>query len=527
MRTVTPINAAAAALLGAKASGAPPLVPVTDIAHPELARLLMLQLENGSIPAGEYQRAEQATGWSKRHLQRRLAQLRTTSPGVGAPKRRRFELTDHHKQIILACSGNVRLAYEQVVAAGEELPSYETFWRRFSELPTGVQAYARKGAQGLVDFWLYPPYEAPERNEVWQADHFELPVDVVADGHSATLVKPWLTIFEDDRTRMVMGWSLLAVPNRRTGAAEVCATIVGAVRLRIEHDEEVGGVPRRIRWDNDRSFVNDQVTQLGSALGFECHAVPPYSGHMKGKVERLGRRVQEAFCALQPAYTHGPTTYTGKDLFRDAEPLTAAQLRARLDLWFAQYNHTVHQGHGATPFAQWSGDPTPLRRATDDVLREALLVERRARTVNKRKGVHFHGRWWQSAGMIDVVGRKVEIRYPISDDSFIELYHRGRWHSTAWPADTLTDDQKRAIWDRRNEMYAEVRELHDHAREIRVGADAQTPETDATPAMASVPAIDRLEGDPDDLYRLIDRIATGTDAQDDSDHSPNGTEEPT
>lgn len=503
--SVTPINAAAALLLESQASGVELPSLVTDVTDPAIARLLMVRLERGSVSDADYRAAMSATGLSKRQLQRHLVRLFATDPAAAHARRRPFVLSDHHKQVIMAC-GNVQLAYNQLVEAGEDLPSYKTFWRGFSALPTGVQAYLRHGAKEIVNFWLYPPYQAPARNEVWQADHFELPIDVIPDGHTSTLLKPWLTIFEDDRTRMVMSWSLVASPGVRPGAEVICATICDAVRVRLEHGIEVGGVPRVIRWDNDLAFNSGSVTQLGAAVGFECHAVPTYSGHMKGKVERLGRRVQEEFCVLRPGYTHGPRTYTQKDLFRDTPPLTAGELRARLTLYFAEYNQTVHHGHGMTPHAAWAADETPLRRATDHQLRSALLIAPKLYTVNRRKGVHFNGRWWQGAGMLDIVGRRVEVRYPINDDAFIEIYYRGEWVCTGWPALSLTDSQKKELWDGRMDMYGEVRALHARTREIRVGADAKAGTTDATPAVASMTAVDRLTADVDDLYSLLGRL---------------------
>ncbi len=505
--SIAPINVAAALLLERRATGAPLTPPITGVLDPAIEQLLMARLENGSVSKAQYAEASRTTNLSKRQLQRRLADLlRNHAPTENAlVQRRAFALTEHHMQVIMAC-GNVQLAYDQLLEAGETLPSYTTFWRAFDALPSGVRAYMRHGAQELVNFWLYPPYQAPARNEVWQADHFELPVDVVAECHTTTLVKPWLTVFEDDRTRLVMSWALVAQPGTRPGADVVCATICDGVRIRLEGDVEVGGVPRIVRWDNDASFNAGSVIQLGTAVGFECHAVPPYSGHMKGKVERLGRRIQEEFCVLQPGYTHGPATYTGKDPFRDTPPLTAEELRARLALYFATYNTTRHQSLGMSPREAWEKDATPLRQADDQQLRSALLVAPRPYTVNQRKGVHFKGQWWQGAGMLEVVGRKVEIRYPINDDSFIEVYYQGKWVCTGWPTLSLTDDQKKALWRGRDTMYREVRELHDEAREMRIGADAAVGTTDATPSMASMPAADRLAPDADDLYALLCRL---------------------
>lgn len=229
--SVTPINSAARAFLEADTvPGEPGDEIVTAAEHPTLARLVNKHLHGERITAAEYAQASQELGCSKRHIQRQLAVLRS---GRAVPKRARFELSSFHKQVIISVKGNVSLAYRRLEAAGEEVPDLDTFWRRWHEQPTGVQRYARHGADGLVDFWLYPPWEAPERNTVWQADHFELPVDVIADGHRTTLVKPWLTLFEDDKTRMPMAWSLLAAPGRQPGADEVCATIAEAIRLRL------------------------------------------------------------------------------------------------------------------------------------------------------------------------------------------------------------------------------------------------------------------------------------------------------
>jgi putative transposase len=516
--TVHPLNAAAAVLLDAEVSGRPALVPITGATEPELARLLMLQIEQGSIPAAEYEAASRVLDKSVRQIQRKLAALRDASPHSAAPARQRFELTLHHKQVIFASNGNVALAYEQLVKAGEELPNHDTFWRRWNEQPSGVQAYARKGAEGMVDFWLYAPYTAPERNTVWQADHFELPVDVIADGCTTTRVKPWLTLMVDDRTRKVMSWALTAMPGRRAGAETVCATIAAGIRIRLEQGVEVGGVPGIMRWDNDLSFLAGMVLQMGIGLGFECHAVPPYSGHMKGKIERLGRTVQEQFCVLLPGYTHGTKTWKQKDPQRATErPLTAAQLRAKLDLWFAEYDQRPHSALGMSPLAAWAKETTPLRRATEKQLRPALLIEPKRHKVIKRKGVHFQGQYWQSAELVAITGRNVEVHYPIgSNIDFIEVYFQGHWHCTAWPAVSLTESQLSAMWDGRAEMYAEVRGLQDEATRIREGATAAMGNTDATPAIASMPTVDPLEADVDDFYDLLTKstkglVSTGTD----------------
>lgn len=164
--TISPLNDAAAAYLAAETQSvdaqtvegqttdgqAVEVVPGAP--HSEYSRLLALQCERGSVPKAEYEAAERALGLSRRQIQRTLARLRVDGQ---VPTRQSFELSTHHKQVIMACNGNVALAYRELEAAGEELPHLDTFWRAWNRQPTGIQAYARKGAQGLVRFWLYPP----------------------------------------------------------------------------------------------------------------------------------------------------------------------------------------------------------------------------------------------------------------------------------------------------------------------------------------------------------------------------------
>ncbi len=503
--TISPISAAAAAFMAGEETAEH---TVLDTPDPELERLLKIQAEFGSIPKAEYEKAKAVLGRSTRQIQRLLANVR--SPEVAAPGRQGFELTEHHRQVIFAYNGNVALAYRELERAGEELPHEDTFWRAWRRQPAGIQAYARKGAEGIVECWLYPPYEAPERNAVWQADHFELPIDVIGDGHGSTLVKPWLTIFEDDRSRKVMAWHLEAEVGSRPDAEVVCATLAAGITIRREHGVDVGGVPRVVRWDNDASFNAGMVMDLGTQLGFECHAVPPYSGHMKGKVERLGKRIEQGFCAAQPGFTHGVKTYRQRNPFRDTAPLTAAQLRLRLDQWLAEYDTTRHEGIGEAPIERWKADTTPLRRAASSQLRPALLVEKRLHKVQPRKGVFFKTRYWMSGALMDFVGQSVEIHYPMNNEEYIELYQQGRWCCTAYPANELTEDQRREIFAGRRDMYAEARELQDQAARLRQEADAAAGATTAVPAIAAVPAEDSLAADAEDLYELLGHAAGPT-----------------
>jgi len=498
MSNVTPISTVAAAHLAGDVTL--PAPTVLDTPHRELADLARLQTTR-HLTDEDYEPAMRRLGVGKRRVQQLLKELRDGSP-VAAPER--FELTDHHKATIIACKGNVSLAYAELDRAGHDLPHHAVFWRRWHEELKAHQAYARDGADGFLNNRLYLPFQAPHRNAVWQADHFELPVDVVADGCTTTLVKPWLTLFEDDRTRMPMGWHVVAEMNRRPDAEIVVATLADAIRLETIDGVNVGGVPGVVRWDNDKSFLAGMVEQLANAVGFEAHAVPPRSGYMKGKVERLGATIENQFCALQPRFTHGGTTLSGRNITREETPLTAVELRRRLDLWFGEYMRRPHSALGISPLEAWANDTEPLRHARDRDLRSALLVDTRRRKVQK-KGVFFDNRYWSSAEILKAVGRTATVRYPVGlEIDFIEVYGTDdRWIGTAWPAERLSADQQRRVRDANRAAYREIRRLEDAAADMRVAANEAMDLTDATPSVAAMPLEDPVAADADDLYDLL------------------------
>jgi putative transposase len=465
-----------------------------------LGELITYRRENGTVPTRMVTEAAGRCGVSVRTMRRWLVPPPDEAPDPSAA----FTLTQQHLEAIAGHNGNVKRAHADLVAGGHELPSYMTFWRAWRTQPTGLRAYLKDGADAMKAKWIYAPYTAESRNAVWQADHFELPVDVIPTGHTTTTVKPWLTMFEDDKTRMIMSWAIVAVPGRRIGADVVAATIVSAIAPHDVGGVQVGGVPGSIRWDQAAEFKAGMVTQLALRVGFDAHAVPPYSGHMKGKIERAGQTAQAEVASLATGYTHGATTMRHNQPFRD-EPITEALLVARFGAWVEHYNTTrAHSSLGGrTPLEVWQADPTPLRLVDHDLLRDSFLIEPKERKVGK-KGVFFRNQWWLGLGLLDHVDRKVEVRYPIGDDTFIEIYLKGAWLCTAERAEDLSPSARRELGRLRQSQYREARQIQDGARRSRSAANRAT--TPAHPSLAPLSTYgtdDGLNADPDALWELL------------------------
>jgi putative transposase len=477
----------------------------------EVAALVAHRAEHGRVPTRMVAAAAARCGVSVRTIQRDLVAAAAEPGPLRVPA---FTLTDAHMQTIAAHNGNVRKAHEDLIAGGEDMPSYWTFWRAWQAQPSGVRAYLREGADAMKKQWLYAPYTAPSRNAVWQADHFELPVDVIPTGHTTRTVKPWLTLFQDDRTRMIMSWVIIAVPGRRPDADLVCAAVVAGIAPHDVDGVTVGGVPGSIRWDQAAEFRAGMVTQLAMRIGFEAHAVPPYSGHLKGKVERAGRTAQEEVASLATGYTHGAKTLRTAQPFRE-DPITEQLLVARFNEWVHHYNTKRPHGglDGQTPLDVWRNDPTALRLVDHELLRESFLVHDRLSKVTK-KGVHFRRRWWLGLGLLDHVSRKVQVRYPVGDDSFIELYLDGKWLCTAEPAEELSEAARRQLQADRQAQYRESRRLQEGGRQKRVAANrATTPANPTLPPLSTFGTDDGLDGNADALFDLLGAL----DAEPDDD----------
>ena len=80
-------------------------------------------------------------------------------------------------------------------------------YRIVKELPPALVTLAHEGAGTYrEEYDLLYRREACRSNEIWQADHCLLPI-WVKDTQGKT-GRPWLTVIEDDKSRVVAGYRL-------------------------------------------------------------------------------------------------------------------------------------------------------------------------------------------------------------------------------------------------------------------------------------------------------------------------------
>ena len=458
-------------------------------------RLLMLR-ESGRLTTAHVQAAARAAGASERTLWRWLQDGRGTH--ANRP-RARYALTDADWDAYDAWRGSAAAAWRQQRAAGASMPSLRTFQAAIArELLPGQRAAISSGVEGRRRHTVYLRWEASYRNQVWQADHKDLPV-LVLPPKARQPSRPWVTLMLDAYSRLVMGWAIAPYPSS--------ASVLTALRMGIVVDPErgpFGGVPDELWSDRGLEFAADAVRQATGRMGCTCRRLPPWSPHLKGKVERYNRTIGDEFLRGLPFYTDGPRAADGRLYGPDTAPLTLHRFAADFAGWVRKYNtERPHQGLGGmTPLTRWLADATPIHEIPKSELRWLLLAGERR--VIGRDGIHFGGLTFIAPELHGRVGQEVEVRYMPHDRREIEVFYKDAWLTTAKPQGLLTTEERDRVLERRRADAAELAR-----RQRRVSRQARlrlAPITEPAMAVEEVTVIARADAALEGARRHDNRL---------------------
>lgn len=423
-----------------------------------VARLVQLR-RSGELSEAVVAQAAQARGLSPRTVWRWVA----AGERPGEPSRRGHRLSEAERDAVLVGGGNVAAARRALVAAGAQPPSARTLERAWArETTPGQRAYAREGAAGSRAHAVYLRHEATHRAQVYEADHKELGIEVLAP-RAQRPSRPWVTMYVDQFSRLIVGWAISLRPT----AAEVLAALHMAVVIDASRGA-FGGIPGGLRFDGGLEFAAQAIEGAALALGCVGVRTTPYSPWQKGKIERLNRTIdQELLCGL-PGWTAGPRGPNGRLLADSAAPLTLGRFVALFAKWVGAYNtERPHRGLGGlTPLQRWEQDVTPVPTVAAEEVRWMLLAGAQ-RTVNK-DGIHFAGHVYVCPALNGLVGERLDVRYMPHDPRQIELYREGCWLATARPQSQLSAAERDRVLDRRardaREVAAQARRARRRAR---------------------------------------------------------------
>ena len=421
-----------------------------------------------------------------------------------------YELTEADRDGYADWNGNVAALHRDRVGKGEAVVSLRTLQRAFArELTPGERAAVADGVAGRRRHEVYLRWEPVARNVRWEADHKELPV-LVTPPRGSRPVRPWVTLFVECYSRLIMGWALSLRPNS--------ATVLAALHRGLVVDPErgpFGGVPQVVVPDNGLEFATAALARVCAALGIRLAPTDAFAPHQKGKVERVNRTVDREFLSGLPFYADGPRAVDGRLFGPTAAPMTVGLFVDRFAEWVVDYNTTrPHSALGGqTPLERWASDATPVREVSEADLRWLLLAD--VERVVNRDGVHFDGEVFVAAELNGLVGERVQVRYTPHDLRKVEVFRGDVWLCTARPQGLLSVEERDVVLARRR---ADAAELGRRQRRASRRARARlAPITEPGPVeevtivtadgIRSDRRRDRGPRDPDQRDRDLERLA--------------------
>ncbi len=332
-------------------------------------------------------RAAAAAGVPLRTAQRWLARYRTDGlVGLARAPRADRGLRRTHPELVALVEGLAlveprlsvatiaRRAARGAEAHGWPTPSYSTVRAIVAGLDPQLATLAHDGTAAWLDrFELALRRQSEHPNDIWQADHPELDIEVLdAEGAPA---RPWLTVVLDDCSRAVAGYTVfLGAPS----AHNLSLALRQAIWTKTEPGWAVHGLPEVLYADHGSDFISDHVAQVCVDLHIALVHSAVGRPQGRGKVERfLGTVTTELLPELSGHLVRG----------RRASPpaLTVSELDAAIGRWItSDYHQRVHSETGHLPQQAWLRDGW-LPRTPDSLedLDLLLVMVATARTVHR------------------------------------------------------------------------------------------------------------------------------------------------
>lgn len=321
---------------------------------------------------------------------------------------------------------SIRSVYRRACVVAEEQgwrsPSYDQVYEIVKDLPPALVTLAHEGGKGYREKYdLLYRWEAKGPNEVWQADHSQLPIFVLNERGRAC--KPRLTIVLDDYSRCIAGYRLSwAAPS----AIQTCLSLRGAIFRKGEENWPVCGIPERLYTDHGSDFTSRALEAVAADLKMELIFSQKGRPRGRGKIERFFRTVaQELLCDL-PGYAPKVDWRHQRESDEQCKPaarLTMVEIEALFQKWLLEtYHVSCQEGIGEAPLARYRAAPFVPRMPGSFSELDVLLLKFPAKRRVQQDGISFQGQKYFDLALAEYVGEEVIVRYDPGDLSEIAVY---------------------------------------------------------------------------------------------------------
>ncbi|MBU5362170.1 DDE-type integrase/transposase/recombinase [Enterococcus raffinosus] len=294
-------------------------------------------------------------------------------------------------------------------------PSYSQVYKAIKSLPSSVGVLAHEGEKVYSEKFDLIKIREPKRpNEVWQADHTLLDIEIIDT--KGVPKRPWLTIIMDDYSRAIAGYS---VSFDSPSAIQTALTLHQAIWTKRDSKWPICGIPEHFYTDHGSDFTSDHLEQVAIDLRINLLFSKVGVPRGRGKIERFFLTVNQLFLESLPGYIGNSDK---------ADRLNFQEFRNKLHHFLIyDYNFKEHSSIKMCPIDKWNSKlflpnlPENLEKL--DLL---LLEISKSRKVHS-DGIHFQGLRYTNPNLSAFVGESVLIRYNPSDIAEIRVFYRNQF----------------------------------------------------------------------------------------------------
>lgn len=321
---------------------------------------------------------------------------------------RKMSIATIHRKIHDFCSG------KQFVP-----PSYNQVYKIIKALPSSIRTLAHEGDKAYSDeFDLIKIRESERPNEVWQADHTLLDIEI--RDTKGLPKRPWLTIIMDDYSRAIAGYSLsFDSPT----ALHTALTLRQAIWTKRDSKWPICGIPEYFYTDHGSDFTSEHLEQVAIDLRINLLFSKVGVPRGRGKIERFFHTVNQLFLESLPGYIGN---------IDKAVRLNFPEFRDKLHHFLIyDYNLKEHSSIKMQPIEKWNSKSfLPNLPESLEKLDLLLLEISKSRKVHS-DGIHFQGLRYTNPNLSAFVGESVLIRFNPSDLAEIRVFYRNQFLCTA------------------------------------------------------------------------------------------------
>lgn len=307
------------------------------------------------------------------------------------------------------------------------IPSYSTVSNVINNIPADLRVLAHEGTTSYEQqYEIIFRREASKPNEIWQADHTLLDINVL-DCNGA-LKRPWLTVIMDDYSRAIVGYYIsFDAPS----ALQTSLALHQAIWTKNENNWPACGIPEIMYTDHGSDFTSKHIESVCVSLKIQLIFSTVGKPRGRGKVERFFLTINQCLLQDLPGSTQCDV-HTKHLTIEEFEEKTKSYI-------IDNYNHKEHSSTKETPISRWqNGLFLPLLPEKIAHLDLLLLTVKKSRKVH-RDGIKFQGFRYFSTTLASYVGESVYIRYDPRDLAEIRVFFNDDFICTAVSQELDTD----------------------------------------------------------------------------------------